>query len=118
MKNTLKSRTDFATGRKGRWIKTDYFSLVVSKPSGDGVFRSGITTGAKVGNAVQRNRLRRVARSVLADRVREANGDVMGNVAIVFHAGAANFYEGDDRGTLANDLRKALSKADTRFKKN
>lgn len=50
--------------RKGRRVNTPHFVLIVALgPSPDSPARLGITASKKVGNAVRRNRLKRIVRA-------------------------------------------------------
>lgn len=60
---TLKQNTDFVKAYyRGKSIATPAL-VVYSRKNGAGVCRVGITTGKKIGSAVERNRSRRVIRA-------------------------------------------------------
>jgi len=62
---TLRSREDFAhIGAKGR-SRADRLMVVRFVPNGHDYDRFGISTGRRLGGAVQRNRVRRRIREVL-----------------------------------------------------
>ncbi|SPD76170.1 Ribonuclease P protein component [uncultured Desulfobacterium sp.] len=55
-------RADFVNlNRSGKRLYTKHFTLIL-KPNGQGVTRLGVTVGKKFGNAVRRNRLKRLVR--------------------------------------------------------
>lgn len=78
---TLKSNTDF---RRAYWRGKSYtnpalVTYVIKNRAG--ICRIGITTSKKIGNAVERNRARRVIREAFF-----AQGDIQGGYDIVFVA--------------------------------
>jgi len=74
----LKQRADFVAAATGSRIAASAFVLQTRKRSDEGPVRVGFTVSKKVGNAVERNRVRR--------RLRE----------IVRHSGAATLRAGHD----------------------
>lgn len=59
---TLKENKDFLTlYKKGRYIPSKY-SVIYVRPNGRPFNRLGITAGKKIGNAVHRNRAKRLIR--------------------------------------------------------
>lgn len=76
--------------KSGSWIETPYFKWVTAK-SEKPVKRLGLSTGRQVGNAVRRNRLKRVAREF-------------------FDANATSFPEGDTLILFANGAGMVPSK--------
>lgn len=58
----LKDNKDFMTlYKKGRYIASEY-SVIYVRPNGRPYNRLGITAGKKIGNAVRRNRAKRLVR--------------------------------------------------------
>ena len=86
---TLKSNTDFrrAYGR-GKAYTNPALVTYVNKTRA-GICRVGITTSKKIGNAVQRNRARRVIRAAFAQLV----GEVRPGYDIVFVARTKTVYK-------------------------
>ena len=78
---TLKSNTDFrrAYGRGKAYTNPALVTYVIKNRAG--ICRIGITTSKKIGNAVERNRARRVIREAFF-----AQGDIQGGYDIVFVA--------------------------------
>ncbi len=78
---TLKSNTDFrrAYGRGKVYTNPALVTYVVKNRAG--ICRIGITTSKKIGNAVQRNRARRVIRAAYLSQ-----GELTGGYDIVFVA--------------------------------
>ncbi len=78
---TLKSNTDFrrAYGRGKAYTNPALVTYVVKNRAG--ICRIGITTSKKIGNAVQRNRARRVIREAYISQ-----GELSGGYDIVFVA--------------------------------
>jgi ribonuclease P protein component len=69
----LKYSREFNLVRKqGRFFKTPHF-LVYQRLNGLGYNRLGITASRKVGNAPQRNRVKRVLREVFRRHLKAAN---------------------------------------------
>lgn len=99
VKDTLKTKAEFKAARKGKYIVTDTFTLVLSKPLD--APKVAYVTSAKVGNAVQRNRLRRVAREVFVTI------NLTKTVTIVFKPGAGAHYA-KGAGDLAADIKAVL----------
>jgi ribonuclease P protein component len=79
---TLKENKDFRRlYYRGKSVATPCLVTYVMKAKSGGV-RYGITTSKKIGNAVERNRSRRVIRAAL----QELEGSITGNWDIVFVA--------------------------------
>lgn len=100
MKETLKTKGEFKAARRGRYINTDMFTVVLSKPLEEP--KVAYVTSAKVGNAVQRNYLRRVARVVF-----NAANDKGKTMVVIFKPGSGAYYTKGE-GNLAQDLAAAL----------
>ena len=78
---TLKENKDFLTlYKKGRYIPSKY-SVVYVRPNGRPFNRLGITAGKKIGNAVHRNRAKRLIR--LAYRENEVSMPIGIDIVIV-----------------------------------
>lgn len=74
------SRDIEAVKRCGRRMSTVMFNMLACK-MGDGPTRVGIVVGKRFGNAVRRNRIKRVFRAL----IRECHGDLVpGHAAVVF----------------------------------
>ena len=74
------SRDIEAVKRSGRRLSTDMFNVLACR-MGDGDTRVGIVVGKRFGNAVRRNRVKRVFRVL----IRECHGDcIPGLAAVVF----------------------------------
>ena len=79
---TLKENTDFTrTYYRGKSIANPAL-VVYSRKNGAGFCRAGITTSKKIGNAVERNRCRRVIRAAF----RELSPQISGGFDFVFVA--------------------------------
>ena len=77
----LNDNKDFLTlYKKGKYSASKY-SVIYVKPNGKSFNRLGITAGKKVGNAVSRNRAKRLIR--LAYRMSEVNMPVGMDIVIV-----------------------------------
>ena len=72
----LKQNSDFrrAYGR-GKSFSDPALVTYVLKNNRAGICRMGITTSKKIGNAVQRNRARRVIRAAFRDNLPKINGN-------------------------------------------
>lgn len=78
---TLKENKDFLTlYKKGRYIPSKY-SVIYVRPNGRPFNRLGITAGKKIGNAVHRNRAKRLIR--LAYRENEVGMPIGIDIVIV-----------------------------------
>ena len=91
MKNTvtIKSNCDFRrTYGKGKVFQAPALVSYVLKNRA-GICRIGITTSKKIGNAVERNRTRRIIRAAY----REIEGKINGNYDIVFVARSRTKYK-------------------------
>ncbi|MBR6070706.1 MAG: ribonuclease P protein component [Ruminococcus sp.] len=78
---TLKENKDFLTlYKKGRYIPSKY-SVIYVRPNGRPFNRLGITAGKKIGNAVHRNRAKRLIR--LAYRENEVSMPIGIDIVIV-----------------------------------
>ncbi|WP_295088121.1 ribonuclease P protein component [Ruminococcus sp.] len=84
----LNDNKDFlALYKKGRYVASKY-SVIYVRPNGKPFNRLGITAGKKVGNAVCRNRAKRIIR--LAYRNFEINMPVGMDIVIVARAAICN----------------------------
>jgi ribonuclease P protein component len=74
--NRLKQRADFLAAAKGSRVSASAFVLQTRKRTDDGPVRFGFTVSRKVGNAVERNRVRRRLREMvrLSDAKRMTRG--------------------------------------------
>jgi ribonuclease P protein component len=63
--NRLRQRTDFVAAAKGTRATATAFVLQTRKRRDDGTVRVGFTVSKKVGNAVERNRVRRRLREIV-----------------------------------------------------
>jgi ribonuclease P protein component len=100
----LKKRYEFRQAQlSGRRIHTPHF-LIVVQPNALQNTRLGITVTKKVGNAVQRNRIKRVVREVF----RQNRSMFPNSHDLVFIAkrGSTDI----DYGTLLNELRRAAKR--------
>lgn len=77
--------------------------VVYSMKNGAGVCRVGITTSKKIGNAVERNRSRRVIRAAFQSVLN--NASIKGNWDLVFVA------RGKTKYLKSTDIEKAMSAA-------
>ncbi len=102
----LKQNTDFrrAYGR-GKSFSEPALVTYVLRNNRAGVCRVGITTGKKIGNAVTRNRCRRV----IAAAFREIEDEISGSWDIVF---VARYKTGVAKSTQIREImRKQLKSA-------
>lgn len=84
----LKDNKDFLSlYKKGRYIVSKY-SVIYVKPNGRSFNRFGITAGKKIGNAVCRNRAKRLIR--LAYRQSEIDMPIGIDIVIVARSGILN----------------------------
>lgn len=82
----LRRRGEFLrVQRDGRRIHTEHFVLLAA-PASTGVTRVGVTVSTRVGNAVVRNRIKRVLREVLRRRWRGISPAV--DVVVIAKPGA------------------------------
>lgn len=87
---TLKENTDFTrTYYRGKSIANPAL-VVYSRKNGAGFCRVGITTSKKIGNAVERNRSRRVIRAAYQSVLRKDL--IQGNWDLVFVARGKTKY--------------------------
>ena len=102
----IKQNTDFRRSYgRGRCFSEPALVTYVLKNNRAGVCRVGITTGKKIGNAVMRNRCRRV----IAAAFRELEGEVSGSWDIVF---VARYKTGISKSTKVREImRKQLKSA-------
>ena len=102
----LKQNTDFrrAYGR-GKSFSEPALVTYVLKNNRAGVCRVGITTGKKIGNAVMRNRCRRV----IAAAFRELEGEISGNWDIVF---VARYKTGVSKSTKVREIMRKQLKSE------
>jgi ribonuclease P protein component len=72
----LKQRADFLAAAKGSKVAASAFVLQARRRTDDGPVRFGFTVSRKVGNAVERNRVRRRLREIvrLSDAKRMTRG--------------------------------------------
>ncbi|NDW07035.1 ribonuclease P protein component [Jiella sp. 40Bstr34] len=61
----LKKRAEFLAARRGRRLNGPFFFVEALKRSDDGPPRYGLTATRKIGNAVERNRIRRRLREAI-----------------------------------------------------
>ena len=75
----LKQRADFLAAAKGSKVAASAFVLQARKRTDDGPVRFGFTVSRKVGNAVERNRVRRRLREIvrLSDAKRMSAATIM-----------------------------------------
>ena len=101
----LKENRDFRrVYNKGKSFVCPFFVVYINKNRKEGV-RLGITVGKKIGNAVMRNRCRRV----IAAAFRELEGEVSGSWDIVF---VARYKTGISKSTKVREImRKQLKSA-------
>ena len=86
---TLKLNGDFRRlYNRGRAVTNPALVMYYSKNRA-GICRIGITTGKKIGNAVERNRSRRIIKEAFRSVVKEVNG----NYDIVFVARSRTKYQ-------------------------
>ncbi len=65
----LKKRADFlAVRKKGKTVNTQFFIINFFFPSKSG-FKFGLTVSRKIGNAVKRNRIKRIIRSIVVKNI-------------------------------------------------
>ena len=70
----LRKRSDFLAAATGGKVPTAGFVLQARARAESGPVRIGFTVSRKVGNAVERNRVRRRLRTLLRERLRTAIG--------------------------------------------
>lgn len=89
----LKNNKDFLNlYKKGRYIPSKY-SVIYVKPNGKSCNRFGITAGKKIGNAVARNRAKRLIR--LAYQQNEINLPVGIDIVVVARSGILGIKSGE-----------------------
>lgn len=104
--HSLKQNTDFrrAYGR-GKSISEPALVTYVTRNNCAGICRVGITTGKKLGNAVRRNRCRRI----ICAAFREVKPNITGSWDIVF---VARYKTGFLKSTdISKIMRSQLEKA-------
>lgn len=62
MKHTLKTSEEYRTAYRGKRLRGKYFTLIVTDSED---YRYGVVVKKSVGNSIERNRIKRVARDVL-----------------------------------------------------
>jgi ribonuclease P protein component len=72
----LKQRADFLAAATGTRVPSAAFVLQARKRTDDGPARFGFTVSKKVGNAVERNRVRRRLREIVRLSARDRIGDL------------------------------------------
>ena len=102
----LRHRADFLAAAKGAKVPAAAFVLQVRERKDGGPVRVGFTVSRKVGNAVERNRVRRRLREV----VRNADSSVMraGNDYVLIGRRAALELP---YGRIVEDFNRALRRA-------
>lgn len=107
MKQTVTLKKNFEFHRlygKGKSFQAPALVLYVLKNRA-GICRTGITTSKKIGNAVERNRCRRVIRAAY----RNIEPDICGNYDLVFVArGKTKYVKSTD---LEKVMRELLTQA-------
>ncbi len=77
----LRQRADFLAAARGTKVPTAAFVLQAIERGDDGATRVGFTVSKKVGNAVERNRVRRRLREIVrrsaADQLRQGHDYVL-----------------------------------------
>lgn len=102
---TLKLNKEFRTAYYHGKVFVHPLLVLYVRKNKQGMCRLGITTGKKVGGAVQRNRCRRIIRAAY----RQVVSSVRGNVDMVFVARAAT--AGSTSTELYQVMQKLLKKA-------
>ncbi len=112
----LNDNKDFlAIYKKGRYVASKY-SVIYVKPNGRPFNRLGITAGKKVGNAVCRNRAKRIIR--LAYRNSEVDMPVGMDIVIVARSAICNIKSNEYCGYIKkyglNDINKMFRSFDVK----
>ena len=104
---TIRQRRDFLAANQGRRVPSAGFVLLV-RQRGDGseAMRAGFTVTKKIGNSVNRNRLKRRLREIVRLTLPGHGHAGADHVLIGREAGLAR-----DFAVLCADLEKALAKA-------
>lgn len=104
----VRRRVEFLRAQKGgRRHHSAHFSVILFDRGADDAPRLGLVTSRKVGNAVQRNRIRRVLRDVFRrDPARYPPGH---DVVIIARPGAAEL----DSAAIRDEIHAALAKRRT-----
>ena len=102
---TLKSNSDFRRLYNRGKAVTDPALVVYYSKNRAGICRIGITTSKKIGNAVERNRSRRVIRAAYS----EIENKIQGNYDFVFVARSRTKYQKSTQ--LAQLMLSQLEKA-------
>ena len=115
----LNDNKDFlALYKKGRYVASKY-SVIYVRPNGRPFNRLGITAGKKVGNAVCRNRAKRLIR--LAYRNSEVNMPVGMDIVIVARAAICSIKSDEYCGYIEkfglNDINKMFRSFDVKNKR-
>ena len=98
----LTKRSEFLTlSREGKRVHTSHF-VVLSQANETGADRLGITVTTRVGNAVARNRIKRLVREFFRRRERDALHDQ--DIVIIAKRGAERLSLSE----VAGELRSAL----------
>jgi ribonuclease P protein component len=99
----LRKRPEYLSlSRTGKKIHTHNF-VVISQNSDRGESRLGITVSGKVGNAVARNRIKRLIREVFRRRRAELGNPI--DVLVIAKHGAASL----SRAPLVKEIENSLS---------
>lgn len=104
--NIIKQNSDFRRAYgKGKSFSDPALVTYVLKNNRAGICRMGITTSKKIGNAVQRNRSRRIIRAAF----RELSPEIKDGYDLVFVARSKTKYlkSTDIRKIMRYQLRKA-----------
>lgn len=97
-------RSDFLRGtRRGQRLVTPHFIVFIHDRRDDGPTRLGITVTRKVGNAVRRNRIKRMAREWFRGR-----SCVLGSCDLILIA-RRDFPEGIGQPEVARALEQSLA---------
>lgn len=104
---TLKQNTDFRTAYYRGTVQVHPCLVVYVRKNRFGTVRIGITTGKKIGKAVQRNRCRRLIREAF----RALSPDVKTGYDLVFVARSATLKKSSTALTAV--MRELLQKAGT-----
>jgi ribonuclease P protein component len=101
----LLKRSDFVNlNRSGKRVYTRHF-IIIRKRNELGITRLGVTAGKKVGNAVRRNRIKRLIREFF--RLHKALFPQGYDIAIIAKKDASNL----DLGRVEEELGQIVSKA-------